>query len=76
MEATCSSETSVDLQQTTWCYTPEDRMPHDNRCENIKSYILQWVDSVLGNNLETNNKTTAAARQQIINKQVYTVVTG
>jgi hypothetical protein len=24
MEATCSSETSVDLQRTTWRYIPED----------------------------------------------------
>jgi hypothetical protein len=25
IEAICSSETSVDVQQTTWCYIPEDR---------------------------------------------------
>jgi hypothetical protein len=29
MEATCSSETSVDFQQTTQCYIPEDRALHD-----------------------------------------------
>jgi hypothetical protein len=25
IEATCSSETMIDFQQTTWCYTLEDR---------------------------------------------------
>jgi hypothetical protein len=26
MEVTCSSETSVDFQWTTWCYIPEERI--------------------------------------------------
>jgi hypothetical protein len=25
MEATCSSETSVDFQRTTWCYISQER---------------------------------------------------
>jgi hypothetical protein len=25
MEAICSSETSANFQQTTWCYSPKDR---------------------------------------------------
>jgi hypothetical protein len=33
MEATCSSETPVDFQQTTRRYIPEDNTPH-----NLKSY--------------------------------------
>jgi hypothetical protein len=36
MEATCSSETSVDFQQTTGRYNPEDRN-HNHRSENLKS---------------------------------------
>jgi hypothetical protein len=28
MEAICSSEMSVDFQQTMWCHIPEDRMLH------------------------------------------------
>jgi hypothetical protein len=40
MEATCSSETSVDFQRTTWHNVPEDRNLHNHRCENLKSYIL------------------------------------
>jgi hypothetical protein len=42
MEATCSSETSVDFQRTTWHYSyiPEDRNLHNHRCEDLKSYIL------------------------------------
>jgi hypothetical protein len=38
MEATCSSETSVDFQRTTQCYIPEDRILHNHRRENLKSY--------------------------------------
>jgi hypothetical protein len=38
MEETCSSETSVELQRTTWRYNIEDRT-HDHRCENLDSYI-------------------------------------
>jgi hypothetical protein len=39
MEAICSSETSVDTQRTTRSYIPEDGTLHNNRCENLKSYI-------------------------------------
>jgi hypothetical protein len=37
MEATCSSETSVDFQWTTRHYIPQDRTFHSHRCENLKS---------------------------------------
>jgi hypothetical protein len=36
MEQLCSSETSVDIQGTTWRYTPEDGTLHNRRCENPK----------------------------------------
>jgi hypothetical protein len=41
MEGKCSSETSVDLQQTTLRYTPEDiyKTLHNHRCENLQSSI-------------------------------------
>jgi hypothetical protein len=42
MEATCSSETVVDFQRTTWCYIPEDRNLHNHRSENLKSYIESY----------------------------------
>jgi hypothetical protein len=38
MEATCSSETSVDFQRTTRRYIPEDKTLHNHRCENLKLY--------------------------------------
>jgi hypothetical protein len=38
MEATCSSETSVDIQRTTRRYIPEDSTLNNHRCENLKSY--------------------------------------
>jgi hypothetical protein len=40
IEAICSSETSVDFQQTTRRYIPEDSTLHNHRCENLKSYII------------------------------------
>jgi hypothetical protein len=38
MEMICSSETSVDFQQTTRRCIPEDRTLHNHRCKNLKSY--------------------------------------
>jgi hypothetical protein len=47
MEATCSSEAS-DFQLTTRRYIPEDRIIHNHRCENLKSYIwscfVAWAE--------------------------------
>jgi hypothetical protein len=37
MEATCSSETSVDFQQNTRRYTSEGKIIHNHYCENLKS---------------------------------------
>jgi hypothetical protein len=39
IEATNFSETSVDFQWATRCYIPEDRTPHNHRCENLKPYM-------------------------------------
>jgi hypothetical protein len=39
MEVTCSSETSVDFQQTMQSYLSEDRILHNHRCKNLESYI-------------------------------------
>jgi hypothetical protein len=37
------------------------------------SFIILWLTvTFLGSNRETNNKTTSAARQQILNEQEYT----
>jgi hypothetical protein len=44
MGAACSFET-VDIQQTTWRYIPEDRILHSHPYENLKLYILHIVDS-------------------------------
>jgi hypothetical protein len=38
MEAICSSETSVDTQQSTRRYIPEDGTFHNHRCANLKPY--------------------------------------
>jgi hypothetical protein len=39
-------------------------------------FKLERVEPLLGNNLETNNETTFADRQQIFNKQIYAAVAG
>jgi hypothetical protein len=46
MEAKCFSETSLDFQQTTRFYMPEDRAIPKGHSENLKSYII-WIDPVL-----------------------------
>jgi hypothetical protein len=38
MEAIHASETSVDFQQATRRYTPEDRTLHNHHCDILKSY--------------------------------------
>jgi hypothetical protein len=35
----------------------------------------QRIDTLLGNDLETNNETTSGAKEQILNKQVNAAVT-
>jgi hypothetical protein len=40
MEATCSSETSVEFHRITRRYIPGDKILHNHRCDNLKSYVL------------------------------------
>jgi hypothetical protein len=40
VKAIYSSETSVDVQRTTWHYIPDDRTLHNYRCENLETYKL------------------------------------
>jgi hypothetical protein len=39
----CFSETSLEFQRTTRRYIPEDRTPHNRRCENLKSYNVNLI---------------------------------
>jgi hypothetical protein len=43
MEATCSSETSVDFHRNTRRYISEDITIHNHRCENLKSHYVSSV---------------------------------
>jgi hypothetical protein len=36
IDATCSYETSVEVQLTKWFYLPEDNISYYHRCENLK----------------------------------------
>jgi hypothetical protein len=40
-QATCSSETLVDFQQTTWHCIPQVRIS-DHCCENLRAYDNLW----------------------------------
>jgi hypothetical protein len=42
MEAARTSETLVQLYQTTRCYNPEDSHLHTHRRENLKSYFIYF----------------------------------
>jgi hypothetical protein len=46
MDTACSSETSPDCQQTTWCYIAEDGTLHNHHFEKIKSYIHYHVYNI------------------------------
>jgi hypothetical protein len=46
MEMTCSCETSVDFQKTTWWYIPEDGALHNHHSENVKSYNFDIVKKI------------------------------
>jgi hypothetical protein len=41
MEATCSSETTIEFYRTIRRYIPEARTLRNHRCENLRSYIMQ-----------------------------------
>jgi hypothetical protein len=43
MEATCSSETSVNFERSTRRYIPKDRTFHNHLCANLKSYMAPTV---------------------------------
>jgi hypothetical protein len=45
MDVICSSETSVDFEQTTRRYNPEDSILHNHSCENLRSNMTTklWV---------------------------------
>jgi hypothetical protein len=49
MEVTCSSETSVDYQRTTWRYIPEDRILRNHGCENLRSYKAKYTGGEIRN---------------------------
>jgi hypothetical protein len=43
MEATCSSENLIEFQRTTRFHITEDKLLQNHRCENLKSYEMQYV---------------------------------
>jgi hypothetical protein len=49
MEAARTSETLVQLYQTTRCYNPEDSHLHTHHRENLKSYMIVCAQSILNN---------------------------
>jgi hypothetical protein len=51
MDVTCAFETSLDFQQTTWCYILDDRRFHNDCCENLRSYIWLFASLMKDNRL-------------------------
>lgn len=47
MEATCSTETSVDFQRTTQRHISENTTLHNHRFENLTSYMANFLDARL-----------------------------
>jgi hypothetical protein len=43
MQAASTSETVVNVYQTTWRYNPEDSHLHTHHRENLKSYVVNFV---------------------------------
>jgi hypothetical protein len=61
MEAICSTETSVDTQQTTRHYIPEDDTLYIHRCENLKSYMEMQLLSSLNSALDGSGWSSSRA---------------
>jgi hypothetical protein len=55
MEASCSSETLVNVQRTTRRYIQEDRTLHNYLCENLKSYLIRIDQRHIRQNQNNNN---------------------
>lgn len=47
MQAICPPETSVEFQQTTPCYIPEDNIVYNHRCENLEFYNIYVTGTLL-----------------------------
>lgn len=45
MKVTCSCETSIDFQQTTWCYIPEDRILNWRTVRHNVFYVIYVVSN-------------------------------
>jgi hypothetical protein len=47
IEATYSSETSVEFHRTTWRYIPQDRTVHNDRCGTIKTLNISFQNVII-----------------------------
>jgi hypothetical protein len=54
MEATYSSETSVDSQWNTWYYIPEETVPHSRLCGSFKSNIVINIVNVFASGVRNS----------------------
>jgi hypothetical protein len=50
---------SVDFQRNTWRYIPDDKILHNHRSENLKSYNLDHI--IHGDKLKQNYLTNITA---------------
>jgi hypothetical protein len=78
MEAICSSETSVESQQTTRRHIPEEDTLHNHRCENLKSYITNTCSSETSVDFQRTTWCYIPEDRTLQNKQiiaVYVIIT-
>jgi hypothetical protein len=68
---TCYSETSVDLQRTTWSYIPEDKTLYKHRCKNLIS-----VSIPRGGGFEYFHRSLASRKRRRKEKPVPGGITG
>jgi hypothetical protein len=62
MEAVCSSETSADFQRTTLNHIPVDKILHNHRCENLKSYTNKEINNFVCYHAGEDNEGTDKGR--------------
>jgi hypothetical protein len=46
MEPVCTSEMSVNFNETTHPYVPEDSKLHTGRRENLKSHVVEYLSKI------------------------------
>jgi hypothetical protein len=66
MEAARTSETLVQLYQTTLCYNPEDSHLHTHRRQNLKSYLGKFMSLNIKSTKDVHTELAGIFEQEIL----------